>query len=330
MKRYGLIVILLVLFSLVMPSCSPEDSVYVNNDTPFGVRVVNPTPLTITGNVAVSAISGNTVVTLPNPLPVAINSTVEDGRISTMSKDYFVGVAEGDIASHTSWTKMGYHPAATAAQTTVWEVGTNYVFPVAAQGMEVRSSSTNDDGSPVGTGALTVKIWYLTNTFVEKTETVTLDGTTNVNTVNTDIYRINYFQIDTCGNGTVAAGNIDIRNKTDHTTIYSRIGAGYTRARSTVYTVPIAKTLYITDVTFSAAYTSAGKSERFIVQTTYNELETVLKGFFFPFMEIMLVDNVYSKVLTIPHKLITGADLKVSVIGEANAQCTVVMRGWLE
>jgi hypothetical protein len=65
MKRYGLIVILLVLFSLVMPSCSPEDSVYVNNDTPFGVRVVNPTPLTITGNVAVSAISGNTVVTLP-------------------------------------------------------------------------------------------------------------------------------------------------------------------------------------------------------------------------------------------------------------------------
>ena len=272
------------------------------------------------------------------PSIVEINGVnkIEDGRLGTMSKDYFVGVAEGDITDHTSWSKYGYLAASSGSFQTVWEVGGQYVFPVAAQGMEVRSSSVEDDplkvdGITVGTGVHSVKIWYLTNTFIEKTETITLNGTANVNTVNTDIYRVNYFQIATAGTGQAAAGLIDIRNKTDHTTVYSRISIGYTRARSTIYTVPATdKALYITDVSLSCAYSSAGKSVRFIGQSTFSELNNALVSFFVPFMEVMLVDNVYAKQLTIPHKFPTGTDLKFTVIGEANAQCTVVMRGWIE
>jgi hypothetical protein len=102
--------------------------------------------------------------------------------------------------------------------------------------------------SSAATGAMAVKIEYLDDAFAEKSEIVILNTTTYVDTVNSDLYRINSFRVIACGTKATptyaAVGNITLRGNVT-TTTYSYITAGYTRARNVMYTVPAGKTLYI-------------------------------------------------------------------------------------
>jgi hypothetical protein len=72
----------------------------------------------------------------------------------------------------------------------------------------VKSSSAND--AAAGTGARTVTINYLTATFELKSETVTLNGVTGVNTVATDIAYIESMVVASVGSGGGNAGTIQI------------------------------------------------------------------------------------------------------------------------
>lgn len=75
-------------------------------------------------------------------------------RVSSMS--YLYDIAEGNVSGHTAWTKIGYNPALVAdTEAELWSATGAYVFPSAEQGLEVVSSSTNDDGSPVIKGDAT-------------------------------------------------------------------------------------------------------------------------------------------------------------------------------
>lgn len=226
--------------------------------------------------------------------------------------------------------KTGYNADVDAAEEDLWAVGGTYVFPAANQQMEVVSSSANDTSE--GTGAQTVKIWYLTSGLVEKSETVILNGVTPVTTVATDIYRINAFRVVTAGSGGKAAGDIDVRNIAD-TTIYSRIPAGYTRARNSIYTVPIGKTLCVNQVMFSAGSSSGGVYCRFTLRATYDDKIGTALTLFYPFYEIGIEDGAFESCIQIPIKFPAGTDIKISVIGDANnsnAVCTGSYRGWLE
>lgn len=72
----------------------------------------------------------------------------------------------------------------------------------------ISSSSASD--SSAGIGARSVTISYLTTGFILKQETVTLNGTTAVNTVNTDIAFIEAMQVATCGSNGGNVGTINI------------------------------------------------------------------------------------------------------------------------
>ena len=63
------------------------------------------------------------------------------------TRDYLIGVAEGDVAQHTRWGKLGYTPTATVAQSDIQSQGGLYVFPTAATAMAVIGAAA-DDGSP--------------------------------------------------------------------------------------------------------------------------------------------------------------------------------------
>jgi hypothetical protein len=97
-----------------------------------------------------------------------------------------------------------------------------------------------------------------------------------------------------------------------------------------VYTVPLGKKLTISGVFFSCAYSTAGKSERMTLHTSVSPSGVVLTSgtLFYPQFEAMLVDgNVDAHVMIVcPEK----TDLKVSIIGETNAQSTSKIVGWLE
>ena len=257
--------------------------------------------------------------------PYGIKEIDNKPRVSCMP--YLYDVAEGNVAGHIAWSKTGYNPNVGTTEETVWSYSTAYVFPVAAMQMEVVSSDNLKD-IPGGTGALLVTIYYLDGNYVERSETVTLNGTTPVLTTNNNLYRINGFRCTAIGADDVPAGNISLRG-VGGGTVYSYIEAGYTRARNIVYTVPDGKNLYITSIMFSCA--DAAKGVRFINQANYDNVPGVPRSFFLPYGEAVLYNNAFFRPLELPTMFPEHTDIKVSVIStQAGAIADVALRGWLE
>jgi len=259
------------------------------------------------------------------------NPVTIDKKVRVGSMPYGYDVAEGQIAGHTTFFKTGFNGDVDDAEEDMWAAGGMYVFPNAEMQMEVVSTSANDT-SATGSGARTVKIWYLTSAFIEKSETISLLGLTPVATAATDIYRINAFRIMTAGGTGAAEGTIDIRHVAN-TPIYSRISIGNTRARNSIYTVPTGKTLYIAQLSFSCGNSAGGRYCRFTLRATYDDIIQGLSTLFYPYYEIGIEDGAFNTALEFPLKFPTGTDIKISVIGDAgnsDAICTSAYRGWLE
>jgi hypothetical protein len=102
---------------------------------------------------------------------------------------------------------VGYATAATANVTVAVRAST--YAPQAAQAQRsIVSTSASDGGA--GTGALTVVITYLDNAMALHTETVTLNGTTAVNTVGTNIQFIESIVVATTGSNLANVGTINL------------------------------------------------------------------------------------------------------------------------
>ena len=236
-------------------------------------------------------------------------------------------IAIGYVNGVSRVSKMGAASPVNDTEVDLWTPATAFVFPAAAQQMEVVSSSAAD--AALGTGARTVKIWYLDSSFNEKTEIVTMNGVTAVPTVATDIFRINAFWVITAGTGKKAAGTIDIR-KTSDTPIYSRISANQTRARNIAYTVPAKTKLFIDQMTY-ASTSGTGKAAQFTMRSNYNEWDGTVGSLFYPYSEIGIQDMTFTITYETPLVFIEGSDITVSVISTAGAACicSCQYRGWL-
>lgn len=113
---------------------------------------------------------------------------------------------------------------------------TLYVPPVSGLQASVVSSSTND--TLAGTGVQKVIIEYLDGNLVSKIEVVTLDGTTPVLTIATDIRWVQSVYIYQSGSGKVAAGNIDVIINAN---IMVRISTGSAISKSSLRRIPAGK-----------------------------------------------------------------------------------------
>lgn len=188
-------------------------------------------------------------------------------------------------------------------------------------------------------GAMAVKIDYLDSTYAAKTEIVILNTTTAVDTVATDIFRINSFRVIAVGlkaTPTYAAiGNLTIQGDGGGG-IFSYISAGFTRARNTMYTVPLGKTLYVTQWSIGAATNNDTKVQTCRVFTRANvEPATGFRGagnIFYGYTEFLVSNGVENIEFTIPTKLNAKTDIKVSAIGLTgfSGPVTTVLRGWQE
>lgn len=269
---------------------------------------------------------------MPYTLEDLAKSFLTGGSVHAPQEPYLTMIAEGDITGHAPWYKNGFTSGATTSETDVWGGASAYVFPTAEMGMEVVSSDNTQDKAG-GSGALTVKIYYLTAAGVAKTETVTLNGTTVVPTVATDIYRVNAFVVASTGAGGKPVGNITLRHLSD-TPVYSQIAAGYTKDRSAIYTVPAGKTLYLTSIALSTLNAGADKGCRFTLRASYDDLASVALTpgvFFMPYFEIGARNGAFVREFEMPLKFVAGTDIKMAALAEAaSTTCTVAMRGWLE
>jgi len=245
------------------------------------------------------------------------------------SQDYGWAVAEGDISGHTPWMKIGYGTTTANVESDIWSKGDIYVFPTVATSMSVASTDNVNDKSG-GTGALKVTLYYLDESWNSQTEEVTLNGTNYVNTVATSIYRINGFRVTSAGSTGKSAGNIILVDKETKTKFYGFITAGFTRSRNSVYTVPLGKSLYVTQFLMSWAYASNSTHyARMYTRATYNE-GVRTPGIFYPYSEAVCSNNSIFVPLSVPTRFSEKTDIKVSVLADFLGIVGCTLRGWLE
>ncbi len=130
----------------------------------------------LTVNVAQTATVDVNVVS-PDPLPVQ----------EAVIKDYFIELALGNITNSKGVGKAARSSAITnTGFLPIWGGATPMVFPTAVETWEIASLSPND--TLAGTGARTVLINYLDDSYVEQSAVVNLNGVTAVQ-VATDCFR---------------------------------------------------------------------------------------------------------------------------------------------
>ena len=189
------------------------------------------------------------------------------------------------------------------------------------------------------TGALAMKVDYLTIDYLERTLILPTNGTGAVTTLNaagtalSDLYRINSFRVIATGTTNKPSGAWQIQTVSGGT-IWSFITAGFTRARNTIYTVPANKTLYITEwnMGWSTPNDTNVQSARFYTRANVEPTTMFNTGnIFYPYTE-QIISNAETIIhFPIPNRLPQKTDLKVSGVAftGGSGAATSVLRGYL-
>jgi len=158
-------------------------------------------------------------------------SMTQHGR----SEPFDLQVARGQIPYHSSVSIFGYQASVgIGTPVTVWENTAEYVFPTVAAQLTIVSTSASD------TSALSVLIQGLDSGYNFISETIALNGTTTVTSVNSYL-RVNQV---ICSNGN-NVGTITFKQSAN---IVAQINATIGRSQNAWYTVPTGYALYIRHV----------------------------------------------------------------------------------
>ncbi|MCP5012289.1 MAG: hypothetical protein GY942_20110 [Aestuariibacter sp.] len=185
------------------------------------------------------------------------------------------------------------------------------VPPDIGEQMTVISEDANDTSA--GTGVRTVDIHYLDATGAEQEETVTLNGTTGVDTVATDIRFVNDMHSATAGSNGVAEGHIKIYAKSDSGLVYNMIEEGGNKSLVPNRMVPLGKTLVLQQ--WRVTETKA-KRVAFRIRSTDNE-GTLTPGVFC-FKDTHYLSGNSSGDISLVDAIPALSIVKVSGWGDAN------------
>lgn len=163
---------------------------------------------------------------ITNPVPVLDGLAIAAGRQDTYATVHKFG-ENTDLDA--------------AVEETIWDGGGIWVPPTEARTHDIASSDANDTSA--GTGARTIKVFGLDASGVLTDETVTMNGVSNVATVNTYtmVYRMH---VVTAGSGGQNAGAITATAQIDDT-VTAQISATLNQTLMAVYKVPAATTAYV-------------------------------------------------------------------------------------
>ena len=174
------------------------------------------------------------------------DSTLAQDFDATVSRptDFRYEVALGLRQGYTTWNKWGYNADIdSAAAETLWSVGGLFTQLTTARTLSVVSTSTDDDGSPVGTGAQTVVITGVDANWDEQVVIVTMDGTTPVVTTETWL-GVNRISVYASGSTNNNVGVITATATTD-LTVQAEIPAGAGSTQNGFFFVPAGHTALI-------------------------------------------------------------------------------------
>jgi hypothetical protein len=261
--------------------------------------------------------------------PYGVKNVGGKPRVSSMP--YLYDIAEGNVAAHTAFAKLGYNADVGATEEDIWTQGGSYPW-IAAPGVALEVVSDSAADTLAGTGVQKVRVSYLDGDYSSKSQVLDMAGATPVPLTDTTVLRINSIRATQTGTGLVAAGNITCRLVGGAATVYRSIVAGFTRGRGATYTVPLGQILYVTSIAVSSGYTTAGKVVRWIARAQVDDTAPTVKiDFFQPFFEVMTQDSSFHREFEIPIKVPATADMKISATSSgAGSFCSCALRGWLE
>lgn len=141
---------------------------------------------------------------------------------------------------------------------------TPYTEPTSAVAFSIKSSSANDTSA--GTGARTVTITYMdASGNGPNTETVTLNGTTCVNSSTTTAKYFEKAQVITAGSGATNAGTITFYTGTGCSTTVGTISIGDKQTFWAHHYVPNGKTCLVTGLSVNHSGTTVGSGGVFLI-----------------------------------------------------------------
>ncbi|MBL4753774.1 MAG: hypothetical protein JKY52_09315 [Flavobacteriales bacterium] len=152
--------------------------------------------------------------------------------------DFLIEVAKGNVPGNSLFSCIARGAASTALRD-VWGGSGDLIYPTTGETWEIVSDNAADTSA--GTGARTVLITSLDASYVQQTETVTLNGTTAVTLVNTHFRPVGAQVIDS-GSATWNVGELSIQASGGGNQ-RSVIGATQGRAFDGSFTVPAGKTV---------------------------------------------------------------------------------------
>lgn len=245
---------------------------------------------------------------------------------------YQAAVGMGLVAGHTHFSGIGRRDslATTTGGDDISDLAAVAIpWPNQTVGEQMTLVSDNVNDTAAGTGARTVKVHYLTSAGVYAHEVVTLNGTTPVNTVATNIRFVQQITVMTIGVfGTSAAGNITIYKLATPATVYARIVAGNNISLSSARMVPAGSTFFLSSLNISST-SSKAVSVRLTATCDHGGIYT--EGVFM-FNEIIeCQDSTATMLFDVPRKIPPLAIIKGKAVSTlANGSVAISYDGWLE
>lgn len=200
------------------------------------------------------------------------------------------------------------------------------VPPIPGVQMSIVSTSAND--AAAGTGARTIVIEYLDGNLDYSFELITLNGTTPVNTVATDIRWVQAMYLATAGTSGKTAVQINLSYDGNS---YSRIIANERTSHSSLRRVPRNKRLLINSM--YAGSDSSSSDARVLVElliTQINGLDQQESGLFYSQAGIALKDSSTTLSLNMPLPIEAGHIVGFNATSDKAAKITAGFIGWIE
>lgn len=259
----------------------------------------------------------------------ALRTFIEGAQLGI---DYQTAIGLSEISGHTIFRAMGRR---TALATTVggddlWEgTAVTVPFPDQTNGEQLTLVSTSANDASAGSGAQQVDVHGIRKGGTEYVETVTLNGTTPVNTTITDWIFSQYLHTQRVSAlGAVAAGDISIYRTGDATRVYNVIKAGGNVSLGSHRMVPAGKTLYVSYIKADAV---DNKPISVRLRATC-DFESVLTPNIFIFNELFELQNSIAIMsFAMPRIFPAGTIIKGSAVSiSAGGTASLSYGGWME
>ena len=192
-------------------------------------------------------------------------------------------VARGQITGHSILSIFGYQGSVSTTAIPVWENAAAYTYITSASTLTLVSTSASDDT------VAKVLISGLDSSFNPLSETLALNGTSGVTTVNS-YFRVNSMVLTTPGTSqTTNVGTITLKQSSN---TVSQIAIGVSRSQSTIYTVPAGYSFYLDVVEANTSNTYAGTTIMTYKVQTINNV-TGVKSILLqqPFLSLYLIQR---------------------------------------